>query len=69
MKSLNIHKNEKGAVLALSLVFMALFGIMSSTAYVTTSSGLHSGKNYRDLNPLKRKVRQWSIHDWIYFLR
>lgn len=41
------HKNQRGAALVISLVFIALLGMLGTTAYVMTSTDLKIGSNYR----------------------
>ena len=43
-----IHKNEKGMVLPLGLMFLAIIAIMGTTAVIVTTTDLKIGSNYRD---------------------
>ena len=47
MKMPTCHKNEHGVALVISLVFIALLGMLGTTAYVMTSTDLKIGSNYR----------------------
>ena len=42
-----IHKNEKGMVLPLGLMFLAIIAILGTTAVVVTTTDLKIGSNYR----------------------
>ncbi|NQT10839.1 MAG: pilus assembly PilX N-terminal domain-containing protein [Desulfobacteraceae bacterium] len=42
-----IHKNEKGMVLPLGLMFLAIIAILGTTAVVITTTDLKIGSNYR----------------------
>ena len=42
-----IHKNEKGMVLPLGLMFMAIIAILGTTAVIVTTTDLKIGSNYR----------------------
>lgn len=42
-----IHKNEKGAVLPLGLMFLAIISILGTTAVIMTTTDLKIGSNYR----------------------
>lgn len=42
-----IHKNEKGMVLPLGLMFLAIIAIMGTTAVIVTTTDLKIGSNYR----------------------
>ena len=42
-----IHKNEKGMVLPLGLMFLAIISILGTTAVVVTTTDLKIGSNYR----------------------
>jgi len=41
------HKNERGVALVISLIFLALLGMLGTTAYVMTSTDLKIGSNYQ----------------------
>ena len=43
-----IYKNEKGMVLPLGLMFLAIIAILGSTAVIVTTTDLKIGSNYRD---------------------
>ena len=43
-----IHNNEKGFVLPVGLMFMAVIAIMGTTAVIVTTTDLKIGSNYRD---------------------
>ena len=42
-----IHKNEKGMVLPLGLMFLAIIAILGTTAVIVTTTDLKIGSNYR----------------------
>jgi Tfp pilus assembly protein PilX len=42
-----IHKNEKGMVLPLGLMFLAIIAIMGTTAVIITTTDLKIGTNYK----------------------
>jgi Tfp pilus assembly protein PilX len=42
-----IHKNEKGMVLPLGLMFLAIIAITGTTAVIVTTTDLKIGSNYR----------------------
>ena len=42
-----IHKNEKGMVLPLGLMFLAIIALLGATAVVVTTTDLKIGSNYR----------------------
>ncbi|RZB30606.1 MAG: hypothetical protein SRB1_02886 [Desulfobacteraceae bacterium Eth-SRB1] len=42
-----IHKNEKGMVLPLGLMFLAIITVLGSTAVIVTTTDLKIGSNYR----------------------
>ena len=43
-----IHKNEKGFVLPVGLMFMAIIAILGTTAVIVTTTDIKIGSNYRD---------------------
>ena len=43
-----IHNNEKGFVLPVGLMFMAIIAILGTTAVIVTTTDLKIGSNYRD---------------------
>ena len=42
-----IHKNEKGMVLAIGLMFLAIIALLGTTAVIVTTTDLKIGSNYR----------------------
>ena len=42
-----IHKNEKGMVLPLGLIFLAIITILGATAVIVTTTDLKIGSNYK----------------------
>jgi Tfp pilus assembly protein PilX len=42
-----IHKNEKGMVLPLGLMFLAIIALLGATAVIVTTTDLKIGSNYR----------------------
>jgi Tfp pilus assembly protein PilX len=42
-----IHKNEKGMVLPVGLIFLAIIALLGSTAVIVTTTDLKIGSNYR----------------------
>lgn len=42
-----IHKNEKGAVLPIGLMFLAIISIIGTTAVIITTTDLKIGTNYK----------------------
>ena len=42
-----IHRNEKGMVLPLGLMFLAIIALLGSTAVIVTTTDLKIGSNYR----------------------
>jgi hypothetical protein len=47
MKAPTYHKNEHGVALVISLMFLAILGMLGTTAYVMTSTDLKIGRNYK----------------------
>jgi Tfp pilus assembly protein PilX len=47
MKAPTYHKNEHGVALVISLMFLAILGMLGTTAYVMTSTDLKIGRNYQ----------------------
>jgi Tfp pilus assembly protein PilX len=47
MKTPTYHKNEHGVALVISLMFLAILGMLGTTAYVMTSTDLKIGRNYK----------------------
>jgi hypothetical protein len=47
MKMPTYRKNEHGVALVISLVFLAILGMLGTTAYVMTSTDLKIGRNYQ----------------------
>jgi hypothetical protein len=47
MKMPTYHKNEHGVALVISLMFLAILGMLGTTAYVMTSTDLKIGRNYQ----------------------
>lgn len=47
MKMPTYHKNERGVALVISLMFLAILGMLGTTAYVMTSTDLKIGSNYQ----------------------
>ena len=42
-----IHKNEKGMVLPLGLMFLAIIAILGTTAVIVTTTDINIGSNYK----------------------
>lgn len=50
MKNLKSYHNERGAALVISLMFIAILGMLGTTAVVLTTTDIQIGSNYRQHN-------------------
>ena len=67
MKILNSCHNESGAVLAIALMFVAILGLLGTTAYVITTTDIKIGANYK-ASAQASNVAQAGINEALYRL-